>query len=215
MERHFVINIGRQLGGGGMAVGERIARRLGVPLYDRQLIELAARESGLCPAVFERADEREAKGLFATLVGYLRAPFAGYEGGNTNNVLSHEALFKIQSDVIRDLAERQSCIFVGRCADYILRDHPRALSLFLTADTDDRVERLRAAHGWTADEALARMRRTDAARAAYYNYYSARTWGEAATYDLCVNTSRLGVDRTVDFVLSFAAARLDLNIPTL
>ncbi|MDE7123030.1 MAG: cytidylate kinase-like family protein [Alistipes sp.] len=215
MEQNFVINIGRQLGGGGMAVGKRLARRLGVPLYDKELIDLAARESGLCATLFERADEREAKGLFATLVGYLRAPFAGYEGGNSNNVLSHEALFKIQSDVIRDLAARQSCIFVGRCADYILRDHPRALSLFLTADEEDRVERLCRAHGWTADEALSRIRRTDACRADYYNYYSARTWGEAATYDLCLNTSRLGVERSVDFVLSFAAARLNLNIPTL
>lgn len=215
MEENFAICIGRQLGGGGMEVGRHLARRLGVTLYDRELIDLAARESGLCPTLFERADERESKGLFSTLVGYLRAPFTGYEGGNGGNVLAPEALFKIQSDVIRDLVARQSCLFVGRCADYILRDSARCVSIFLTADAPDRVARLCRAHGWTEREALARMRRVDAERAAYYDYYTGRSWGEAATYDLCLNTSRLGVGRSVDFILEFAAARLNLNIPKL
>lgn len=215
MEENFVICIGRQLGGGGMEVGRHLARRLGATLYDKELIDLAARESGLCPSLFERADERGSKGLFSTLVGYLRAPFTGYEGGNGGNVLAPEALFKIQSDVIRDLAARCSCLFVGRCADYILRDRARTVSLFLTADAPDRVARLCGAHGWTEREALERMRRVDAERAAYYNYYTGRTWGEAATYDLCLNTSRLGVGRTVDFIMEFVAARLEQNKPTL
>ena len=147
--KNFVINIGRQLGSGGKPVGEIVARRLGVRIYDRSLIDLAARQSGLCPEVFARADEREAKGVFATLVGYLRAPFTGYEGGNAANVLSNEALFQMQSDAIREVAARESCLFVGRCADYILRDHPRAVSIFITADEEDRVERLCRRDGCT------------------------------------------------------------------
>lgn len=119
MEDKFVINIGRQLGSGGKAVGEAVARRLGIGVYDKQLINLAAEQSGLCPEVFERVDEKESRNLFSTLVAYLRSPFVGSEYAGSN-VLSNDALFKIQSDVIRDIAARESCVFVGRCA----RLHP-------------------------------------------------------------------------------------------
>ena len=105
----FVINIGRQLGSGGRTVGEIIARRLGVKLYDKELINLAARESGICPEFFEKADEKESRGVISTVVGYLRAPFVGDDGGVTN-VLSNDALFKIQSDVIRAVAARESAV---------------------------------------------------------------------------------------------------------
>lgn len=212
MEDKFVINIGRQLGSGGKSVGERIARQLGVQLYDKQLINLAAEQSGLCPELFEKVDEKEAKSLFSTLIGYLRAPFAGDDGGMTN-VLSNDALFKIQSDVIRDIAARESCVFVGRCADYILREHPRCVNVFITADEDDRCARLCRSHGIAPEEARTMMARTDARRADYYNYYSSRTWGVAATYHLCVNSSVLGIEGTADFVLEFAARKLKMQFP--
>lgn len=212
MEDKFVINIGRQLGSGGKSVGERIARQLGVQLYDKQLINLAAEQSGLCPELFEKVDEKEAKSLFSTLIGYLRAPFAGDDGGMTN-VLSNDALFKIQSDVIRDIAARESCVFVGRCADYILREHPRCVNVFITADEDDRCARLCRSHGIAPGEARTMMARTDARRADYYNYYSSRTWGVAATYHLCVNSSVLGIEGTADFVLEFAARKLKMQFP--
>lgn len=210
MEENFVINIGRQLGSGGKSVGEALARRLGVKLYDKQLINLAAEQSGLCPELFEKADEKERRGILPMLMGYLRAPFAGEDAG-TGNVLSSDALFKIQSDVIRELAARESCIFVGRCADYILREHPRALDVFITADDSDRIRRICRRQGCRAEEAHSLMARGDARRADYYNYYSSRTWGEAATYDLCLNTSVLGIEGTADFVLAFAARKLNLK----
>lgn len=204
----FVINIGRQLGSGGKIVGEIIARRLGIKLYDKELINLAARESGLCPECFEQADECGRKGVLSTLVGYLRAPFTGYEGGNTNNILANESLFRIQSDVIREIASRESAIFVGRCADYILRDHPRCVNVFITADEADRRTRLCERLGCTEDEARSMMERIDEQRASYYNYYSLRTWGVAATYHLCVNSSTLGEEGTADFILDFAERKL-------
>ena len=142
----FVINIGRQLGSGGRTVGEIIARRLGVKLYDKELINLAARESGICSEFFEKADEKESRGVISTVVGYLRAPFVGDDGGVTN-VLSNDALFKIQSDVIRAVAARESAVFVGRCADYILRENPRCVNVFLTADDADRIGRIRRRQG--------------------------------------------------------------------
>lgn len=210
MEDKFVLTIGRQLGSGGKAVGETIARRLGVRLYDRELINLAAEESGLCPELFEKVDEKESKNRLATLIGYLRTPFAGDDAG-IQNVLSNDALFKIQSDVIREVAARESCVFVGRCADYILREHPRCVSVFVTACEADRIERLCRQHGCTQTEARARMVRTDARRADYYNYYSSRTWGAASTYHLCVDSSVLGVEGTADFVLQFAARKLGMK----
>lgn len=208
MQDRFVIAIGRQLGSGGRAVGEAIARRLGIRLYDRQLISLAAEESGLGSEFFEKADEKEARRTLSTLIGYLRSPFMG-DAGPVNDLLSNDALFKIQSDVIREVAARESCIFVGRCADYILRDDPRCVSVFVTADRADRIARLCRTQGIEAAEAERRMERTDRCRADYYNYYSSRTWGEAATYDLCVNSSVLGVERTAELVLEFAAGKLN------
>lgn len=208
MEEKFVINMGRQLGSGGKSIGQIIARRLGVRLYDKELINLAARQSGLCHELFEKADEKQAKKMLGTLIGYLRAPFAGDDGG-VADVLSNDALFKIQSDVIRDLAARESCLFVGRCADYILREHPRAVNIFITAQADDRVRRIRARTGCSEDQARTMMERGDARRAAYYNYYTPRTWGEAATYHLCLDSSVLGDERSADLIVEFAARKLN------
>ena len=210
MEQPFAINIGRQIGSGGKSVGEALARRLGVKLYDKELINLAAQESGLCPEIFEQADEKQSHNRLATLLGYLRAPFAG-DGDTTANVLSGDALFKIQSDVIREVAAREPAIFVGRCADYILRDHPRALSVFITASEADRAARICGRTGCTEAEARQTMAHGDARRADYYNYYSMRTWGAAATYDLCANTSVLGIEATAELILRFAARKLDLK----
>ena len=209
MEDKFVINIGRQLGSGGKAVGEAVARRLGIGVYDKQLINLAAEQSGLCPEVFERVDEKESRNLFSTLVAYLRSPFVGSEYAGSN-VLSNDALFKIQSDVIRDLASRESCVFVGRCADYILREHPRCVNIFVSASREDRIERLVRTRRLTPEAAEQLMDSTDEKRADYYNYYSNRTWGAAATYHLCIDSSVLGIDGTAAFAEEFIRKKLNL-----
>ena len=201
MKDKFVINIGRQLGSGGKAVGEAVAARLGIGVYDKQLINLAAEQSGICPEIFEKADEKESRNLFATFIGYLRSPFVGSEYSGSN-VLSSDALFKIQSDVIRDLAS---------CADYILRDHPRTVNIFIAAGRAERIERLCRLHGIAPGEAESLMDRTDARRAAYYNYYSSGTWGMAETYDLCIDSSVLGIDGTTGFVLEFVERKLGVK----
>ncbi len=210
MQERFVINIGRRYGSGGKRIGELIAERLGIRLYDRELINLAAEQSGFGVEHFEQADEQEHKGVLSTLLGHFRTPYVGsfVESGSP---LSNDALFKIQSDAIRSVAERESCIFVGRCADYILRDHPRAVNLFFTADDESRIRRIVERTGCGADEARADMERIDARRAAYYNYYSSRTWGAAATYHLCIDSSVLGDEATAEFILAFAARKLNLT----
>lgn len=210
MKDKFVINIGRQLGSGGKAVGEAVAARLGIGVYDKQLINLAAEQSGICPEIFEKADEKESRNLFATFIGYLRSPFVGSEYSGSN-VLSSDALFKIQSDVIRDLASRESCVFVGRCADYILRDHPRTVNIFIAAAVPNVSSGPAACTASRPEEAESLMDRTDARRAAYYNYYSSGTWGMAETYDLCIDSSVLGIDGTTGFVLEFVERKLGVK----
>lgn len=210
MQEPFVINIGRQFGSGGRRIGELLAARLGIRLYDKELINLAAEQSGFGIEHFEKADEQERKGMLTTLIGWSRTLAGGFTP--TRDPLSNEALFKIQSDVIRSVAERESCIFVGRCADYILRDHPRALNIFVTASDEARIRRITDRSGCSEEEARRLLERVDAGRAHYYDYYTSRTWGAAATYHLCIDSSAAGDEQTAEFILACAAHKLNLNI---
>ena len=145
MSGNYVINIGRQLGSGGKEIGEKLAARLGIDFYDKELINLASEESGLCKEFFEKADEKASQGIIGGLFG-MRFPFISEGAMPCNNCLSNDALFKVQSDVIRHLAAEKSCVFVGRCADYILREHPRCANVFISASKEDRIIRLCRIH---------------------------------------------------------------------
>ncbi len=210
MEERFVVNIGRQLGSGGHEIGEKLARRLGIDFYDKELINLASEESGLCREFFEKADEKASRGLGGGLFG-IRFPFISESAMVGTNCLSNDSLFKVQSDVIRKLAAEKSCLFVGRCADYILRDHPRCANVFISASHDDRVARLCRLHHISEQAAEEMMVKADKKRSEYYNYYSYKTWGAASTYHLCINSSSLGVERTTDFIESFIRQKLGLG----
>ena len=200
MNKHFIINIGRQLGSGGRSIADILARHYGITAYDRKLIELAAKESGLSQEFFENADEKKWHGFFHSIFSNRAAANAM---GSNDSYLSNDALFKVQSDIIRDLAEKESCIFIGRCADYILRDHPRCINLFFTANLEDRVARMANEKNITAEQAAELIEKTDRRRAAYYNYYSGKTWGAAESYDLCINTSHLGHEGTAEMLIEF------------
>ncbi len=209
MNEHYVINLGRQLGSGGKEIGEKLARAFGIAFYDKELIKLASEESGLCREFFEKADERASQSLIGGLFGG-RFPFIGGDNVSYGNCLSNDALFKVQSDVIRRLAEQQSCLFVGRCADYILRDHPRCANIFVSACPEARMERLMRLRGISRAEAEDLIGKADRKRAAYYNYCSYKTWGAAATYHLCIDSSALGIDGTVEFIKGFVKRKLGL-----
>lgn len=201
MEKYF-INIGRQLGSGGKLIGEMLAKELSIPIYDRTLIETAAKESGFSKEVFEKKDEE--KGLISRLFEVI--PFIG--DNMYGNCLSDESLFQIQSNAIHHLSEKGSCIFVGRCADYILREHPHCINIFITADEADRIHRIRQRHpDFTEEQARTFMQKADHRRASYYNYYSAHSWGHANTYHLCINSSILGIEGTTHFIKKFVEKR--------
>lgn len=204
--KNFVLNIGRQLGSGGHAIGTILAKEFGIKFYDKEVLDLAAQESGFSKYFFERDDEHRGfvKSLFNSII-----PFTS-SGDPYGNQLSSESLFKFQSDAIKKAAERESCVFVGRCADYVLRDHPRCVNIFISANMEDRVARLMQKLQIDAQEAEKRALEGDDKRASYYNYYSALTWGEAATYHICINSSVLGLEGTADFLKSFIVKKLEL-----
>lgn len=200
----FIINIGRSLGSGGRAIGHILAKEFGIAYYDREILNLAAKESGFCPEVFERSDE---KNRFLRTLGNI-IPFFG--GGSTyyNNELSNENLFRLQSEAIRKAAADHSCIFIGRCADYVLRDFPRCVNVFITADMTDRISSVVKRNGCTENEARSIIERGDKERANFYNFYSSGTWGAASTYHLCINSSVLGIDRTAEYIKQFIIDKL-------
>ena len=204
-DRKVIITIGRQFGSGGRVIGHKLAERLGIAYYDKELITLASKESGICGEFFEKADEKTSNSL-------LKAFTMGFSLNSTifqnNDYLSNESLFQIQSDVIRKVAAEKSCILVGRCADYILRDNKDCLSVFISASLEDRIRRAMEYNDkLKASDAEEFLRKADKSRASYYNYYTDKTWGTADSYDLCINSSYLGIDKTIDYILSFLQAR--------
>lgn len=197
MDERIILTIGRQFGSGGSEIGQKLATSLGIAYYDKELMALAARESGLCEELFERADEHTSGSVaYALMMGHsftnLFTPI--------NDVLSNDALFKLQSDAIRKVAVEGSCLLVGRCADYILRDDPACLSLFIHNTTENRIQRLVDSQQITKERAKELMVKTDKTRASYYNYYSNKTWGVASSYHLSIDASVLGIDETVAFI---------------
>ena len=202
MSGNYVINIGRQLGSGGKDIGERLAARLGIDFYDKELINLASEESGLCREFFEKADEKASQGIIGGLFG-MRFPFISEGAMPCTNCLSNDALFKVQSDVIRRLAAEKSCVFVGRCADYILREDPDCISVFISASPEDRIKRAMGYNNISEKEAEETIHKADKSRASYYNYYTDKNWGAAESYDLCINSSLYGLERTTDFIQAF------------
>lgn len=202
----FIINIGRSLGSGGRAIGHILAKDFGIAYYDREILNLAAKESGFCAEVFERNDE---KNRFLRTLGNI-IPFIG--GGATyyDNELSNENLFRIQSEAIRKAAADHSCIFIGRCADYVLRDNPRCVNVFITANMEDRIASVMKWNNCTAEKAQEIIEKGDSERASFYNFYSSGTWGAASTYHLCINSSVLGIEETAMLIKNFVIQKLNL-----
>jgi cytidylate kinase len=208
MKDIYNITIGRQLGSGGREIGKKLAASLGIAYYDKELILIASRESGLKKEFFEKADEKKRFSLFGGLLG-LSGPMT--DEGYSNYYLSNETLFKIQSDVIRNLAEQKSSLFVGRCADYALKENPQCLNLFISADINDRIKRIAEIQKCTGNKARENIEKTDKTRADYYNYFSGKVWGAAESYHLCINSSVLGIDETVNFLCEYAGKKFGLG----
>lgn len=200
----LVINIGRQLGSGGRTIGKMLAKELGLDYYDKEILDIAACESGFCTEIFERSDEN--KGFFQSFFGNVM-PVFGHATDFYQSQISDENLFRLQSDAIRKaVAKGRGGVFIGRCADYVLRDYPNCLNIFLSADSEERIALIASRQQISETEARKLMQRGDERRATYYNYYATGCWGEAANYHLCINTSKLGLEKTAQSILQYIKA---------
>ena len=208
MDKHYCICIGRKFCSGGRNVAAIVAQRLGVKAYDRDLLKKAAQETGFSEKFFDEADEEKTrKGLRSLFMTHMSS-----SNGLSNNYLSNESIFNMQSQAIRKIHETEDCVFIGRCADYVLRDSDRLLNVFIAADTDDRVARVcrHADEGMTPSKALSLIEDIDRKRSSYYNYFSGRTWGDPAVYDICLNSTTLGYEKCADIIVSLAKERLGI-----
>ena len=202
-----IINIGRQLGSGGRSIAKMLAQNFGYRFYDRELLNLAAQESGFSKRFFEQNDEQK---IFTKSFFNYHLPFIGDNNFYSNN-LSQERLFQFQSDAIRKAADGGGCVFVGRCADYILRDFNNVVNIFVTAHLEERIGRVCKRHQCEKEKAKAIIESAEERRAAYYNYYTGKQWGHSASYDLCVNSSLLGIEDTAKFLALFIRTRFNLE----
>ncbi len=189
MEKKLIITIGRQFGSGGKAVADELGRRLGIPVYDSELITEAAKKSGIAEEFFKQRDEKR------------RALFIGLQSG-----MNDEILFGIQSEAIRDLADQGSAIFVGRASDYVLRDRD-CVDVFISAPLKARVGRIMERQGLSESEAESLIERKDRGRAEYYDFFTFSKWGSASNYDLCLDSSILGIEGTAEMIIKFAQMR--------
>ena len=197
-----VITISRQYGSGGREIGAKLAEKFSIPFYDNELITRAAKESGFAEAAFENAESKASNSLLYSIAMGMNS-YGNQELGFSHLSLD-DRIYLAQSDVIRKVAAEGSCVLVGRCADYILRDDPDCVHVFISARMEDRIWRaLEYNKDLTEKDAEDTVRKADKSRASYYNYYTDKVWGAAESYDLCVNSSLYGLEETVDYILSF------------
>ncbi len=196
MEKKIIITIGRQFGSGGKCIADALSRKLGIPTYDDELIRKAAQDSGFSAGFFEKSDEK--RRIFS-----LSSIFAD-RFSDTENYMSDKGMFKMQCETIRRIAEQGPAIIVGRCSDYILRDMDNVLDVFITCPADKRAARVSERLGISVEEAAEMIEKKDKVREDYYNYYTFGNWGVASTYDICLDSSILGIEGTADFIISFA-----------
>ena len=200
----IIYTIGREFGSGGRDVGQKLAEKLGISFYDKELLTRAAAESGLCEEIFHMQDEKPTSSFLYSLVTDTYS-LSNYHGNTYIDMPLSQKVFLAQFDTIKRIAKEDSCVIVGRCADYALSDEPNCINAFIYADKNYRIKRV--AHDLGVSESKARdmVNRTDKERASYYNFYTNKKWGDSRSYDLALNSEKLGIDGCVDMLIRYAA----------
>ena len=202
MSNNLIITIGRECGSGGRHIGKKLAEELGVKCYDKELIDVAVKKSGLCKEIFETHDEKPTSSFLYSLV--MDTYSLGYASSAYMDMPLNHKVFLAQFDTIKHIAEEESCVIIGRCADYALAEFPNVVSVFITADEDVKIQTLMDRHDMTEAQAKSFIVKTDKKRASYYNYYSSKRWGDSKSYDLCINSSKVGMDGAIRIIKAFA-----------
>jgi cytidylate kinase len=199
--KHTVITIARGYGSGGRTLGLRLAKELGINCYDRDLLRLASDESGINEALFGKADEK------LKSLPLFKIAKKAYNGEvippDSDDFVSNDNLFNYQAKVIRELAGTESCVIIGRCADYLLKDCDSVIRLFLYAPMDDCIARVMKQNGGTEKDIIKKIEKTDKHRSEYYKYYTGREWNDARNYDLCLNTASMSYDKLIEVVKAY------------
>ncbi|MBQ2709960.1 MAG: cytidylate kinase-like family protein [Clostridia bacterium] len=201
MNNNLIITIGRQFGSAGRHIGEELAGKLGIPFYNEELITKAAQKSGMAHHVLTEADETATNSLLYTLA--MGSSFWGGNAGVAFDMPLNDKLFVTQSDIIKEEAEKGPAVFIGRCADYVLREHPNTIKLFIYAPLEFRMQHVAELKGITPDKAKDLIIKTDKRRANYYNYYTGQKWGKLENFDLAVDSSRLGIETTAEMLYQY------------
>lgn len=197
----FIVTISRGYGSGGRTIGKKLAQELGVSCYDREILRLASNESGINESLFAKADEKLKNTL---LFKVARDVYTGEEiPPDTDDVISNDRLFQYQAKVLKELAQKESFVVIGRCADYVLRDYPNLVRVFVYAPFEDCVASEAARSSLTQPEIERFIKATDKHRAEYYQYYTGKAWNDATNYDLCFNSSAIGKDTCVTLIRDY------------
>ncbi len=194
-----IITIGRQFGSGGREIGERVARHFGINCYDKELLSRAAKESGFCQEMLESHDERPTNSFLYNLV--MDTYSFGYNASSFMDMPISHKVFLAQFDTIKKMADEAPCVIVGRCADYALSDYKNCLNLFIYGEEEAKIQRIMKKYDLTEQKARDMMLKKDKQRQSYYNYYSSKKWGRADSYDLCLNSSKFGMEGTIKLII--------------
>ncbi len=201
MKNRVVITIGREFGSGGREIGRALANKLGIKLYDEEMLVEAAKSSGISEELFKAHDEKPTHSFLYSLVMDTYA--MNYSANSYSEMPINHKLFLAQFDAIKGIAERESCVLVGRCSDYALESLDDITNVYIYADLDARIKRIARIYDLTDLKAKELIVKTDKKRASYYNYYTNKKWGESQSYDLCINSARLGIEETANMILDY------------
>ena len=207
MDKQLIINVGRQVGSGGLIIAKMLAKAFDCKFYDKEILNLAAQESGFSEKFFEKNDETKE---YLRSRFHIHVPLLG-ESSFYSSDFSQEGLYKFQSDAIKKAADEGNCVFVGRTADYVLRDYKNVINIFITANIDDRIKAV--CKRKNIDRAAARkfIENHEEQRASYYDYYTGKKWGHSESYDLCINSSHLGIEETEKFIAEFIRKKFGVS----
>lgn len=201
MSSNYIVTIGRQFGSGGRAIGEKLAKKLGIKFYDKELISIAAKESGMNPEIFKNVDETAANSLLYSLsmglFSFGNGPLA------MGDLPINDKLYMLQHDIIKEIATEEPCVIVGRCADYVLKENPHTISVFIHANMEYRKKRAIVVHNIDEKRAESIINKTDKTRSNYYSFYTGQKWGQTSNYDLCIDSSKLTDDQIVDLICAY------------
>ncbi|HIY00002.1 cytidylate kinase-like family protein [Faecalicatena contorta] len=200
-----IITIGREFGSAGREIGYKIADDFGIKLYDKEMLNRAAKESGICEELFEAHDEKPTNSFLYSLV--MDTYSLGYSSGSYTDMPINHKVFLAQFDAIKKIASEGPCILVGRCADYALEEFDNVLTVFIHAKMEARIRRIARIYNLTDAKAKEMIQKTDKQRSSYYNYYTNKKWSDAESYDVCLDSSVLGIEGTAEAIKQLVAIK--------